>query len=334
VLEDIARRRATRQLASYADESQDFLSLLEDSPDSILEGRSDVLESLKSRVHELAGEEPRYLSWLEDAGERKGWDATVRWREYEVLIHRDRHRQPELFEEKLDVADADDRSNPSLREGAGVSVAREFKLPYYGGSSTLVQLASHNVEQFLNLCGDLFDEMLVDISLGRRPYLQRKRQHRVIMDASDRLWDRIPRTVPHGRDVQSLVAEIVNIARNEDTKPRMPYPPGVTGTAILMSERARLLDPEFREKTPGAERLYETLGAAVAYNVITAEMNYSVKGNEYMVLYLNRLLCPRFFLPLGFGSFRERRLSSMIDWMQRLPSAGGVYSSSEERLPV
>ena len=98
--------------------------------------------------------------------------------------------------------------------------------------------------------------MLVDVSLGRPPRLNVARQHRVLHQASERLWESIPRTVPNGRDVQALVREIVAISRVENAKPRMPYPPGVTGTALLMGERKLLLDEDYRKKTPGAERLF------------------------------------------------------------------------------
>ena len=141
-------------------------------------------------------------------------------------------------------------------------------------------------------------------------------------DASDRYWTSIARTVPNGRDVSALVSEIVAIAVTEAKKPTMPYPPGVTGTALLMSERELLLDPEYRRTTPGAERLFAALGSAVAHNVISADLDYRVKNNRYMVLYLNRLLCPRFGLPLGRGSFRERPLSSILRWIRNQPASG------------
>lgn len=335
VLEDIARRRGTRHLASYADETQDFLELLEDEPDTILGGRErEIVGALRSRVEKSAEDEHRYASWFADADAMTGWKAAVRWRELEVLIHRDKRRQPGLFEEQLSSQEIRDRSSAAIREGAALAVAKEFDLPFYGGSSTLIRLASHNIEQFLNLCGDLFGEMLVDISLGRRPFLQMRRQHRVIREASERFWESIPLTVPHGRDVQALVAEIVRIAQEEGIKPSMPYPPGVTGTAMLMGERNRLLDEGYRKETPGAERMFAALASAVAHNIITAELDYSVKGGRYAVLYLNRLLCPRFYLPLGYGSFRERRLSEILGWVQKLPSQGAVRGQQTEQLPV
>lgn len=334
VLEDIARRRAAQTLLTYAQERQDFLSLLADDRDTVLDDREEmIISTIHERAVLAAGGDSRYEAWIDDASRRRGWDAAVRWRELEILIRRERDRQPELFSAVLEREDADTRSSGALREGAAVALAREFNLPYYGGASTIVRLASHNVEQFLNLCGDLFAEMLVDISLGRQPQLLLRRQHRVIREASERFWESIPKTVPHGRDVQALVGEVVRIAQIERDKPTLPYPPGVTGTAMLMAERAQLLDPDFRERTPGAQRLFGALASAVAHNVITAELDYSVKGNRYMVLYLNRLLCPRFWLPLGLGSFRERRLQTMIGWMQHLPSHG-ASTEVPDRLPV
>ena len=334
VLADIARRRAAPVLVTYAQEHQEFLSLVEDASDQALNGReTEIVEALRTRTEGLASNDGRYDSWFKEARELTGWRAAVRWRELEIMIRRDQERQQELFDDSLGQADLEERSSPAVREGAALSVAREFGLPYYAGANIVTKLGSHNAEQFLSLCGDLFAEMLVDVSVGRQPRLDARRQHRVIKDASDRVWNAIPRTIPHGRDVQALVAEIVAIAELENSKPKMPYPPGVTGTALLMGERSQLLDGAYRQKTPGAERLFAALASAVAHNILTAELDYSVKNNRYMVLYVNRLLCPRFWLPLGYGSFRERRLHVVLDWMRKLPATGAPVRM-EEPLPL
>ena len=322
VLTDIARRRAAPQLATYAQEHQEFLDLLDEDRDVAFAGSdasSAIIQTLESRVMSLAGDDERYGTWLSDARQLDGFDAAVRWRELEILILRDQDRQQDLFGSALTDDDIGVRSSSALREGAALAVSNEFGLPYYAGASMVVRLGSHNAHQFLNVCGDLFAEMLVDVSLGRPPRLSVARQHRVLYEASERLWESIPRTVPNGRDVQAIVREIVAISREENVKPRMPYPPGVTGTALLMGERSALLDPDYRKQAPGAERLFSALASAVAHNILNADLDYSVKNNRYMVLYLNRLLCPRFGLPLGFGGFKERRLHVMIGWMQKLP---------------
>ena len=321
VLADIALRRAAPSLLTYAQENQEFLSLLDNDRNSAFGPAEDAaLSALESRVLTLVGNEPRYATWIDDARSKQGLDAAIRWRELEVLVRRDLDRQQDLFGAALAESDIEERSSSALREGAALAVALELKLPYYAGSSVVARLGSHNVEQFLNLCGDLFAEMLVDVSLGRPPRLSVGRQHRVLRQASERFWEAIPRSVPNGRDVQAVVREIVAIALEEKAKPKMPYPPGVTGTALLMGERSTLLDESFRRRTPGADRLFAALASAVAHNVLSAELDYSVKNNRFMVLYLNRLLCPRFGLPLGFGSFREKRLRTMIGWMQKLPA--------------
>lgn len=329
VLADVARRRAAPSLAVYAQEGREFLDLLEGDRESSLPDAGAVIPVLSQRVMAIAGEEPRYAGWIREAEALTGLEAAIRWRELEVLVLRDQNRQPDLFDDPLTEGDLADRTSSAVREGAALAVAGEFNLPYYFGGPMVVRLGSHNADQFLNLCGDLFAEMLVDVSLGRSPRLNATRQHRVLLRASERFWESIPRTVPNGRDVQVLVREIVAIAEEENAKPRMPYPPGVTGTALLMSERQLLLDPAYRARHPSSERLFRALAAAVAFNVLQADLDYSVKKNRYMVLYLNRLLCPRFGLPLGFGAFKERRLTEMTNWMQKLPAQGPLRRSRE-----
>lgn len=333
LLADVARRRAAPVLTNYAQEQRPFLDLLADDRDAVMPEHSGIIANLQARVISLAAAEPRYDSWLEGADEKTGWDAAVRWRELEVLILRDQSRQQDLFGEALTETDLTERSSSALREATALAIATEFRLPYYAGDHMVMRLGSHNAHQFLNLCGDLFAEMLVDISLGRTPQLSVDRQHRVLRRASEQFWETIPRTVPNGRDVQAIVREIVEIARTENGKPRMPYPPGVTGTALSMGERQRLLDPDYRAAHPAAGRLFAALASAVANNILHADLDYSVKNSRYMVLYVNRLLCPRFDLPLGLGGFRERRLSEMTGWMQKLPAQGSrAWSHTQEQL--
>lgn len=323
ILSYIALARSTPVLNAYARESQPFFDLLDEPADEPLGPDEDkIVEILRSRTVALAGNDPRYVEWLADAEQQTDRQAANRWREIEVLIARDQKRQHDLFAEPLSIDELAGRSSSAIREAAMLSVSSEFGLPYYGGESGLLALGSHNAEQFLNLCGVLFEDLLLDVSLGRKAHLSAQRQDRLLRNASEQYWESIPRTVPNGRDVRAIVAEIVRIAVAENSKPTFPYPPGVTGTALLMSERERLLDVEYRQSTPGADRLFNALASAVAYNVVTADLDYAVKGDRYMVLYLNRLLCPRFSLPLGRGSFRERPLQKMLSWVQNLPASG------------
>lgn len=334
VLADIASRRAAVPLTTYAGESQPFLDLMESTLSDEDYDFEIIIEALRTRVHALAGGAGRYDRWFTDAEQQSGHEAAIRWRELEVLIHRDQDRQQDLFAEALTDVDLNARSSSAIREAAALSLSQEFHLPFYFGAASIARLGSHNAQQFLNVCGELFAEMLVDVSLGRAPRLSAVRQHRVLKSTSDDLWESIPRTVPHGRDVQALVLEIIEIAKLEKAKPRVPYPPGVTGTALLMVERDELIRTDYRERHPLGERLYQSIAAAVAYNVIYADLDRSSKGNRYMVLYLNRLLCPHFGLPLGLGGYKERRLPVMLNWMQRTPATSTRVRRDEDTLDL
>ena len=323
VLTDVALRRAAPVLNNYAHESRPFFDLIDNPQDEpLLADRETIIQQLRSRVMAAAGTGGRYESWFAAAERLSGRAAAHRWREIEILIARDKNRQLELFSEVLNAGQLDERSSSALREAARLAVAKEYKLPYYGGRIDLLSLGTYNIEQFLNLCSVLFEELLLDVSLGRKPHLTVARQDELLRSASERYWVSIPRTVPNGRDVRALVAEIVKIAVFENNRPTMPYPPGVTGTALLMTERDRLLDPKFREANKASDRLFRALASAVSYNVLTADLDRSVKQNRYMVLYINRLLCPRFNLPLGRGGFRERSLRQMLEWLRDLPASG------------
>jgi hypothetical protein len=119
------------------------------------------------------------------------------------------------------------------------------------------------------------------------------------------------------------------MAQPDNAKTTVPYPPGVTGTALYMSDRERLLDPGKRDAIPGSEQLLSALSNAISHNVVSAEMDRTVKNRQMMVIYLNRLLCPIFWLPLGRGGYREKKLEVMAKWMID-PIEGGLHEPAEQ----
>jgi hypothetical protein len=97
--------------------------------------------------------------------------------------------------------------------------------------------------------------------------------------------------------------------------PNAPYEPGVTGIAISMADRANLLDPHYIASHPTHARLGEVLAAAIANNLLEPILDYKCKGTMWMVLNLNRLLCPKYWLPLQYGGFKEKRLDELASWL-------------------
>jgi hypothetical protein len=315
-LTDVGNRRAAPTLMRYGEGHIPFTELLEADGGDPAPVPASLVDTLRDRVQSVAADRHRYESWMQEASVLQGYEAAIRWRELEILIERDQQRVTiELFDFALDEADADRLSGSSIREAAALMLAEEHSVPFYFGPETLAKLSSQNIEQYLSLSGELFEEMLSAMTLNRRPRIAPVRQDTVFHEASERMWRSIPRRVPHGRDVQRLLLSISTIARRDTYRPTAPYAPGVTGTALTMTDRDLLLDRRRRLSVPGADRLFDALGSALAYNMLSAELDRPVKGDRFMVLYLNRLLCVRFGLPLGRGGFRERRLDVMSNWM-------------------
>ena len=179
----------------------------------------------------------------------------------------------------------------------------------------MLELSAENIEQYLNLCADLFDEMLAGVTLRQGAQVSRLRQDAALTAACDQFWAAIPERRIGGRAIQQLLRHIAKLCRAETYRPKAPYAPGVTGTALSMRDRARLLDPKVRERLPGAQELFEALHGAIGHNLLSPRMDHSVKNDRWMVLYLNRLTCVRYGLPLGYGGFRERSLEAMCQWM-------------------
>ena len=334
LLTDIANRRAATALKHQAGVDDPFSLFLTDDEETVAE-QSVITEAWSTLTERLlTNHGTRYSQWVETASSRTGLGGLVGMKEVEILISRDERRsQRELFDVVLSDAEATERGSSALREAARLQLSQEFGLPFYYGPDAVARLSSQNIEQYLVICGDLFAEMLGRITVDKEPHLTPFRQDRIIRRASEMLWKQIPTLAHHGRDVQALIAGIVDIARIEAKKLNVPYPPGVTGTAMLMAEREQLIDDRFRAENPHAQTLYVALSEAVALNLVSAEVDRSSKNQKVMVLYLNRLLCPRFDLVLGRGGFRERRIGVMASWLAGT-TARAVVPELEESLPL
>ena len=277
-------------------------------------------DEVSSRVRRRAGDEPRFREWV-SAREKTEGTPRVRalaWRALEILIERERNRPVKgLFDESepLDEEELDHKDDRSVQNAAELFLAREYGIPYYFGSDRVSRLGSLNLQQFLGLAGDLFEEVAAAALLRRLPSLTPRRQHALLKAAAKALWDEIPRRVRHGREVQNFLDSVGRFSRGYTYRPTAPNDPGVGGTALRMTERARLMDPaEFRRR-PDLKRFADILASALAHNLLVADLDYPCKQEKWMVLNLNRLLCVHFDLPLGYGLYKERPLAELCRWV-------------------
>ncbi len=274
---------------------------------------------LEERLRGLAAAEPRYEEWVAArlVESREGMDRLMALRSLEVLIERDQRKSQLSLDFGLPVSELESREDGSIGKAARLFAANEFGLPYYYGSDCVAQLGFWNVEQFLRLAGDLFEESIGSALIGRHGMLSYDSQDRILKSACERRMKDLPRRA--GSDVGRFVSAVGAFCRSETYRPNAPYAPGVTGIAVSMIDRQRLVDTLDRDEGGPLGRFAKMLAIAISQNVFRAMQDYKVKGGRYMVLYLNRISCVTWGLPLQYGGFRERQLAQLVEWMERGP---------------
>ena len=237
-------------------------------------------------------------------------ERAIAWRVLEILIQRDkRSRQRTLF------ALGDEPDDSSVKAAAELFLAKEFKLPYYFGMSSLANLASANIEQFIWLASDLFEESLSAALLRRPTSLKPEEQERILQMTVARRWEDLPYSIPHGREVREFLSTLGTFAASVTYQPNAPYAPGVTGIGVAIADREKLRGAA-SSKDSELTWLARILGIAVANNLLLVT-DTRCKGRDWIVFYLNRMLCIHFGLPLQYGGWREKSLRELVDWLPR-----------------
>lgn len=197
-------------------------------------------------------------------------------------------------------------------------MSREYDIPYYYGADRIARIASLNIEQFLGTAGTMFEEAIsAELIRGRPETLSARRQHDILKQAAQAVWDDIPNRVRHGRVFRRLLESIGQFCHWYTYRPTAPNDPGVGGTAIRMSERTLLTDANYLRTRPEHRRLADLLASALAHNYFVADLDYKCKGDQWMVLNLNRLLCVHFDLPLNYVLYKELPPAELVRWIDR-----------------
>lgn len=279
--------------------------------------------SVRERLQNIASTSSRFSKWVEARSDQGGgvYENLVSLRSCEILIERERGKvQRSLFDdvEPLEPDDLEKRDDANVRNAAELFLSREFGLPYYFGVSRVARLSSLNIQQFLGIGASLLDEVVASETLNSSAGpLSAQRQHELLKQDAEQMWQDIPNSVRDGRALRQLLESVGRFARWYTYRKTAPNDPGVAGTAIRMSERQLLLDEETLSRRPDYRRLAGLLGAALAHNYLIADVDYKCKGERWMVLNLNRMLCVKFDLPLGYGLYKERPLDTLCAWVDK-----------------
>jgi len=286
---------------------------------------SKALEVVSSRVKAVSKQSIKYDNWIKAREGESGtpYEKALAWRMLEIMIERDKKKSQLTLglDVPLGAEVLDDKETSSLKAAAEFLIAEEFKLPYYYGIQKLASLASFNIDQFMSMSGDLFEEMISGELLSSQSALSPQRQETILKESVKGRWAEISRKIANGREVQEFLTAIYDCAEWEKSKGTASYGAGgaVTGIAFTMQERDALIDPKNWERKPEYKRLLLVLSSCIANNLLDASMNRSqgTKDKKWMILYLNRWLCLHFGLPLQLGGWRPKSLSELFSWLDQ-----------------
>lgn len=275
-----------------------------------------VAETVKKRVLAESSDTVAFSEWINhyESLNTTPRDRALNWRTLEILVAREQRKKQAAFDFPLSREILVAKDDSQLRAAAELFLATEFKLPYYFGSGRLAILASSNLEQFLRLAGDEFEEVIATRVMRKVPMLSPKKQDGILQAASESVWAEVARRARFGDRVFTFLDSIARFCADTTYQPNAPYDPGVTGIAISMRERDQLLKRGEARQSPELRAVLDVLAGALAQNFLEPILDYRVKGGSWMVLYLNRILCVRDRLPLHYGGFKEKTLKDVYAW--------------------
>ena len=317
---DRRARRAERDVSSFEGCLSDSLESEFGVPKLtvVVKSERELAYALAEPYGELYSE--WLTQWEADISELSLPEQAARWGQLQILMQRRiQNRQGEFTFTPLPTSLIENARSGTL-EIATIFMSDRNRLPYFFGAEHVARLASSNVDQFLSLSAALFDLLLNTGSLGRRRrQLLASVQHQLIVNESSSFVMDIGTRIPYGQDVANLVAGIATLCQDETWRPNSPISPGVTGVSIQNSDRDELIEAAQRSGSPES-RLLNALASAIAHNVLSLRQTRGRRDEDRAIFYLNRLICPAFRLPLGFGGYKPRKTSDLLAWMARDPA--------------
>lgn len=185
--------------------------------------------------------------------------------------------------------------------------------PYYFGLDTLIDAASGNTRQLLALSAGLVDRLVYKAETNRELLVSPKDQDILLRKNSEEYYDSLEMKFRKGAAIRVFIDNIGRSFREITYRANAPIAPGVNGFGLTLKE---LEDALSHSDTVSSDLFRDVVTKAVAGNVLSVRRTKQGQaGSEKIVFYLNRLLCMKYRLPLGYGGFQRisvRNLMSML----------------------
>ena len=285
-----------------------------------------ISSTIKNRLRSISYATRKYDSWIDkqEKLDEAPYNKAINWRLLEIEIAREENSaQTKLVDDPLEPNLEPDKR---LKQVAEFFIHKEFQIPYFFGFTKISQLATFNVELFLKIAANLFDEIIsMKIKDKNHDILNARRQEEIVKRLAKKYLEQIPRTNRNGKDIFKFLSAFEQFATKQTMQPNAPYLPGVTGIGISRKLYDCLTDSETQQKNQHYARLSEVLRSCISHNYL--KVKYDAKqgkrGDEVVILYLNRLFCANFDLPLGKGGWRHKKLDELCEWMGLSALQGG-----------
>lgn len=328
---------AVKRLSTIAEgDSTNFASYLSETIDKeYLQEAKKHTETIKERIISKFNTQ-KYSKWIQTREEFQGneIETLIEWKRLEILIYRDfgNSQQTLQFEDFLDENSLEQQDDSEIENGAKLFLHEEFKMPYYYGFNKISRLSSSNIEQFLNISGKLFEAIgtnqLKKISQSNNfsVSISPKKQDQLIKKLTSDKWKEMDIRVPFSTQIKVFLDNIGEFCREETFKPNAWNSPGINAVSITMSERNVLKDKAIHDTKHPMHELAKIIGICIAYNLLDFRLNYKqgTPGNELMIIYLNRIYCAKYNLPLNNGKFKSRKLADLKKFL----SKGGIDNNT------
>ena len=279
-----------------------------------------ILADVERRLLSAASGRREFADWIESRLDRhdNARDRTIDLRALQIRIERELSASQmslDIFvRDEAALQELDQRREASnVREAAELFLCTDYDLPYFYGPERLAQLASANIDQFLDFAGDLFEELSGAAVLRRNVTLTPVRQQLLLKSAVNELWRGLGASVEDGARIRSLLDGVGQYAADRTYRPSAPYAPGVTGVALRHSEAEQLQTAVQEQPDSWHAELGRLLATLLAHNLVTVHPS-EAKGQRWAVYYLNRAWCVRYALPLGFGGWQPVSAETLYSW--------------------
>lgn len=213
------------------------------------------------------------------------------------------------------VQDLEWMLNPLMPMVKEVISGEISKLPQYYGFATLMDLASQNVEQFLDLSAKMYDLLVAKkISDPSHYILTAEEQDQIVRDfALSRLQD--IKRLPRGNKIYGFLMQLIDLCRSVTFTPTYSYR-SVTGFAVKEENSGKWGKEGFWFEESDNKELATILKDCLAYNFLMKQgVTQGKKDQKWTIFYLNSWLCAYAHLPLERGGWRSLSLHKLNSWL-------------------